>query len=330
MKKLHIFLLVCVIFNYNTIFSAKPSLNFDSNENFKIVQFTDTHITEKIETSQPVLEMIRNITYSEKPNLVVFTGDIILQNNANEKWDSINNILSKMNIPWIVVYGNHEEDYETKRPQLTQLLMQYPLCLNSKTKNVEGESNFVLRILDNKKQTAALIYSIDTHSYSKVKYIKGYGWVQFSQLNWYRQQSAYYTKKNKQVPLPALAFLHIPLPEYREMADAKNEKLIGTKNEKVASGALNSGLFAQLIAAGDVMGVFCGHDHNNDYIGEYQGIALGYGRFGLTTPCWYGNMNAGARVILLKQGKRTFDTWINSNGNLENKCTFPDSFSTYN
>lgn len=330
MKKLNIFLLVCVIFNYNTIFSAKPSLNFDSNENFKIVQFTDTHITEKIETSQPVLEMIRNISYSEKPNLVVFTGDIILQNNANEKWDSINNILSKMNIPWIVVYGNHEEDYETKRPQLTQLLMQYPLCLNSKTKNVEGESNFVLRILDNKKQTAALIYSIDTHSYSKVKDIKGYGWVQFSQLNWYRQQSAYYTKKNKQVPLPALAFLHIPLPEYREMADAKNAKLIGTKNEKVASGALNSGLFAQLIAAGDVMGVFCGHDHNNDYIGEYQGIALGYGRFGLTTPCWYGNMNAGARVIVLKQGKRSFDTWINSNGNLENKCTFPDSFSTYN
>ena len=185
-------------------------------------------------------------------------------------------------------------------------------------------------ILDDNKKTAALIYCFDSHSYSKVKGIKGYGWIQLSQLNWYREQSAKYTSKNNQTPLPALAFLHIPLPEYREMADAKNAKLIGIKNEKVASGALNSGLFAQLVAGGDVMGVFCGHDHNNDYIGKYQGIALGYGRFGLSTPCWYKNMTAGARVIVLKQGKRSFDTWINTFGKIEHKCTFPDSFTTEN
>lgn len=330
MKKLSIIILLCLIFNQNVVFGAKPSLKFNSNGDFKIVQFTDTHITDKIETSQPVFELIRIVIEAEKPDMVVFTGDIVLQDNAKEKWDSIDNILSKQQLPWIVVFGNHEEDYDTKRPQLTQLLMRYPRCLNSRTKNVEGESNFILPILDNNRKAAALIYGFDTHSYSKVKGIKGYGWVQLSQLNWYRNQSANYTRKNNNTSLPAIAFIHIPLPEYSEMANAKNAKLIGIKNEKVASGALNSGLFAQLVAGGDVMGVFCGHDHNNDYIGEFQGVALGYGRFGLSTPCWYKNMTAGARVIVLKQGKRSFVSWINTFGKLEFKCTFPDSFTTDN
>ncbi len=330
MKKLSIIILFCGIFSPNPVFSAKPSLKFNSNGDFKVVQFTDTHIMDKIETSKPVFDLIRTVIESEKPDLVVFTGDVVLQNNPKEKWDSINNILSAQKLPWIVVYGNHEYDYDTKPPQITQILMQYPRCLNTNTKNVDGETNFVLPILDNNKKTAALIYCFDSHSYSKVKGIKGYGWIQLSQLNWYRQQSADYTRKNNNTPLPALAFLHIPLPEYREMADAKNAKLIGIKNEKVASGALNSGLFAQLIAGGDVMGVLCGHDHNNDYIGKYQGIALGYGRFGISTPCWYKNMTAGARVIVLKQGKRSFDTWINTFGQTEYKCTFPDSFSIDN
>lgn len=330
MKKLSIIILLCLIFNQNVVFGAKPSLKFNSNGDFKIVQFTDTHITDKIETSQPVFELIRIVIEAEKPDMVVFTGDIVLQDNAKEKWDSIDNILSKQQLPWIVVFGNHEEDYDTKRPQLTQLLMRYPHCLNSRTKNVEGESNFILPILDNNRKAAALIYCFDTGSYSKVKGIKGYGWVQLSQLNWYSNQSANYTRKNNNTSLPAIAFIHIPLPEYSEMANAKNAKLIGIKNEKVASGALNSGLFAQLVAGGDVMGVFCGHDHNNDYIGEFQGIALGYGRFGLSTPCWYKNMTAGARVIVLKQGKRSFVSWINTFGKLEFKCTFPDSFTTDN
>ena len=326
MKKIKTIILICVLFNPILMFSAKPSLYFNSIGDFKIVQFTDTHITNKTETSQPVFELIRIVIETEKPDLVVFTGDIVMQNNPKEMWDSIDNILSILQLPWMVVYGNHEEDYDTKRPQLTQLLMQYPRCLNSKTKNVEGESNFILPILDNNEKVSALIYCFDSHSYSKINNIKGYGWIQFSQLNWYRVQSANFTRKNNQIPLPVIAFLHIPLPEYSEMADSKNAKLIGIKNEKVASGVLNSGLFAQFIAGGDVMGVFCGHDHNNDYIGEFQGIALGYGRFGLSTPCWYKNMTAGARVIVLKQAKRSFDTWINSFGKLEYKCSFPDSF----
>ena len=33
-----------------------------------------------------------------------------------------------------------------------------------------------------------------------------------------------------------------------------------------------------LIHSGDVIGLFVGHDHANDYVNEYEGLYIGYGR----------------------------------------------------
>jgi len=57
-----------------------------------------------------------------------------------------------------------------------------------------------------------------------------------------------------------------------------------------------------------VLGVFVGHDHNNDCAADMFGICLAYGRrsgFGA-----YGSVPLGARVIELTDGRREFDSWI--------------------
>jgi hypothetical protein len=80
-----------------------------------------------------------------------------------------------------------------------------------------------------------------------------------------------------------------------------------------------------MLECGDVMGIFVGHDHENDYIGSYHGIALAYGRFsgGRNT---YGSLTRGARVIVLKENKREFDTWIREKGgNVLYPCTYNNS-----
>lgn len=42
--------------------------------------------------------------------------------------------------------------------------------------------------------------------------------------------------------------------------------------------AINTGIGAAMIQAGDVMATFVGHiDHVNDYLVSYQGLVLGYG-----------------------------------------------------
>ena len=72
--------------------------------------------------------------------------------------------------------------------------------------------------------------------------------------------------------MPALAFFHIPLPEYNEAARTENAILRGTRMEEACAPKLNTGMFAAMKEAGDVMGMFVGHDHDNDYAVMWKGI----------------------------------------------------------
>ena len=75
----------------------------------------------------------------------------------------------------------------------------------------------------------------------------------------------------------------------------------------------------------DIMGIFVGHDHDNDYAGCLQGICLAYGR--KTGFESYGSMEQGARVINLKEGKREFDSCIiTGEGKILNQFHYPKSF----
>lgn len=63
---------------------------------------------------------------------------------------------------------------------------------------------------------------------------------------------------------------------------------MGRKDEDVCCQGLNTGLLAamreelvqqlQMRCRGNILGVFAGHDHCDDYIVDYEGILLGYGR----------------------------------------------------
>jgi hypothetical protein len=113
---------------------------------------------------------------------------------------------------------------------------------------------------------------------------------------------------------------------FNEAATNEDAILIGTRMEKACSPDLNTGMFTAMREGGDVMGIFCGHDHDNDYATMYHGILLAYGRFtGGNTE--YNHLRNGGRVIILKEGKRTFDTYIHvRGGNILNRATYPTSF----
>jgi hypothetical protein len=143
-------------------------------------------------------------------------------------------------------------------------------------------------------------YTSDSEKYGN------YAWIDSSQINWYREQSRAYTVKNNGQPLPALAFFHIGLPEYQNLQLRK--EIYGNFGENGGFPKINSGMFSAMIESGDVMGVFVGHDHDNDYIGQEFGIALAYGR--VSGHDAYGDLERGARIIELQEGKRKFDTWI--------------------
>ena len=164
------------------------------------------------------------------------------------------------------------------------------------------------------KKEAALIYCMDSNKYPINKGYMGHdAWFDFSQVNWYRQESKQWKERNDGKAIPSLAFFHIPLPEYAEVFENSEIEPIGVKNEKVCCPVINTGMFAAMVQQGDVMGTFVGHDHVNDFVASQYGLALGYGRFsgGSNT---YGNLLHGARIIVLEEGKRQFSTWIRLKG----------------
>lgn len=75
---------------------------------------------------------------------------------------------------------------------------------------------------------------------------------------------------------PALAYFHIPIPEYNAVL-MNPSTMVGEKQETICSASVNSGLFTSLVEAGDVKATFVGHDHVNDYCGNLLGIQLCYG-----------------------------------------------------
>lgn len=113
---------------------------------------------------------------------------------------------------------------------------------------------------------AALLFFFDSQmGFHPKTYLGAYEWISFSQIDWYRKLSSRLTKSNKGIPLPALAFFHIPLPEYKEVVG--KETTMGSQNDPVSSSDLNSGLYTAIIENKEVMGIFVGHDQNNNFIG---------------------------------------------------------------
>jgi predicted phosphodiesterase len=320
-------LLVLLLAAGNVFGNTPPKLRFHANGEFKIVQFTDTHISIAGQTYLTSYDIIRNVIALEKPDLVILTGDIITEENPAEGYQRLSKIFSDAAIPWAVVFGNHESEKSFTRRQLAGLVEKLPGCLNKDVGGISGNSNFILEISGTEKKAKALLYCLDSNDYSKLKpRVDGYGWFDSSQIEWYRKKSRKYTALNNGSPLPALAFFHIPLMEYTQAIHQKDAVIFGVRNEDECAADVNSGMFTAMLESGDVMGTFVGHDHINDYITVFHTIALAYGRVSkiMKSP---EDPLAGGRVIVLKEGKREFNTWIReSNGQKVLSCSYPASF----
>ena len=89
--------------------------------------------------------------------------------------------------------------------------------------------------------------------------------------------------------IPSMVFQHIPLPEYKKCRNV-------TLKERICSPEKNVGEFELLRDNGKVMAVFCGHDHKNDFVGQVDGIDLGYTPSG-GFACYGPGAERGGRLL---------------------------------
>jgi len=294
-----------------TSFAQRPVLKFKDHK-FKIVQFTDLHWSseaDKAARNDSTQTLMRNVIEIEHPDLVVLTGDIVVSRGAAKCWQNVIKPMVDAQVPFAVTFGNHDTETDLSKQAMLELLQnnKFNVTYNAE-KNLSGVGNCSLPILSSDgKVMPWAIYLFDSHAYTNDSTLGHYDWIKIDQIQWYRRQSAEYKSKNGKT-IPALAFFHIPLPEFEEVR--KQKSTIGSIEESVASPRINSGLFASFVEMGDVMGTFVGHDHNNDYTGIWYNICLGFGRKTGYPAAYKEILPRGARIIELYENEKKFDTHI--------------------
>lgn len=288
----------------------KSDIKFREDGTFKIVQFSDLH--EYKEQNEKTIKLMNEILDEEKPDFVVITGDCIQgyfcrsKDAARKAIDNIALQIEKRKIPWAVALGNHDCEFSSaNRKYQMKTYMTYEHNLSQCHSAAIGRAgDYNILIKDSKGQKPIFnIFMLDSGDYC----FRGYSYINKVQVYWYELVSSYLEKRYRK-KIPSLMFFHIPLQQQKIVG---NGKFIGEKNEKECIQGKDKKLFNAIKKMGNVIGVFCGHDHTNNYHGTLDGITFGYGSFlGYNAPAEKG-FKRGARVIILDEKDTTqFKTYV--------------------
>ena len=310
------------------------------NGKFKIMQITDTHYIAGDARSKRSYDAVTEIIESERPDFLIHTGDIISDGNPSHKIDAIASlkeilsVASDHQVPFAVALGNHDGQFGVSRHDIFEEIKKLPYNINRGIEGIYGDSNDIITLVPEKGGAPKwAFYLFDSGDSTSLKNIGGwsYDYVHFDQIGWYRQWSERLRKMNGDVPVPALAFMHIPVPEYIDsLHDGEghfHRLMKGNLGEEPCPPYINSGLFTSMKEMDDVKALVCGHDHDNDYAMKWKEMFLLFGRFSGGDTVYNHLKPNGARIFEFTEDNTTFRSWIHEKGgNITQNLVFPDSF----
>lgn len=318
---------ILLLFNLST--AQTSGLRFNDEGRFKIAQFTDMHLTlgqgeYRDAQAEKTFARLRRVVLEEKPDLLVFTGDIVTEGVASRSWNRLIDTLNMHKVPFCVMFGNHDPEREMSRAEMSAVITSSPYSLNKLDSDKELADMELEVGSSSGDDVPFVIYCMDSHDYSTIEGVGGYGWFELEQIEWLRNSCNNRTINNGGKPVNSMAFFHICLMEYESAwADGDNPR-VGRRAENECPAALNTGMFAAMVQTGSVMGIFVGHDHDNDYVVAEKGVALGYGRFS-GDDTTYNNLRPGVRLISVQEGRRAFESWIlEDDGRVADRMLFED------
>lgn len=316
---------------------TKCTLRFEKTGKFRILMVSDIHGGAGYAREKTVRAM-QALVDAAKPQLVILGGDIAgpgMIHVENEKQlhdllDDISSPMEKAGIPWAHVYGNHDDNFGLSNAQQQVVYESYPHCVSKAgPENVSGVGNYVLPIFDDAGEKILFnVFCLDSHG-GMMEFRKQFGipedakffhanpitcsnseCVYFDQIMWYWKTSEM-LENYAGNRIPALMFLHIPLPEHGIVAMKRSDcKFEGNQLDDVECSPLNTGLFAACLQRGDVKGIFCGHVHENDYVGQYGGIKLGFDGYMSYHACHKNEIRGGRVFEISADEPEKFTTYM--------------------
>lgn len=110
-----------------TIAQNKMNLRFNTFGEFKIIQFTDTHVNTSKEKNLGIFEYLKKNIETEKPDLAVVTGDIVKENDPQKGYMMFVSLFQEISVTWVMVFGNHDSENNLSRKDLAQFLQSNPV-----------------------------------------------------------------------------------------------------------------------------------------------------------------------------------------------------------
>ncbi len=262
----------------------------DRDRPLRVLQLTDTHFHPSDSTDRTAT-LIRGLVDREKPDLVIHTGDFV-NNDARGpvEWKALE-IMNGLGVPWTLCFGNHDYPVNHGAGSLTLDSIQKRIAhgLQGHLDAATGRHycyRYDLLAGAGVKPAASLFFF-------QVGYAEGDRKISLPQLEWFERQVA--ADEDREVDAPITVFVHIPLLEHHKLFE--RGPVAGVKAENVCFDSDTGESFKRFAGSNRVVGVFCGHDHVNNFHGDWEGTDLVYGRVsgwgGYGPPDW----QRGGRLI---------------------------------
>jgi predicted MPP superfamily phosphohydrolase len=285
---------------------------------FHILQIADIHLGENSwtnwgpEQDRKTWIALDRLILSERPDLIVLSGDQITANNvdanATAYYLQLGHSLNTFGIPWALIFGNHDDapfekgdangtryPAKTSRRKLLEAHRDFDLSLTLPgPESVTGVTNYWLDIFlpdiddDDDKQrakVAARVLLLDSGGGTLTEQIDT------TQLDWYLDT------RPLDLNTPVVAFQHIP-SSVQDFA-FESTQCKGLQDDGIAGLDNDAGIVEALSDAENVHFLAVGHNHGNDYCCRHTpSLHLCFGRH--SGYGGYGRWDRGARVYQLR------------------------------
>ena len=283
------------------------ALSFREDGTFRVLQVSDPQ--DLVHPRRAMLKMLDAAYDAFSPDLVLFTGDNTLGNHLLDvgpfRIQSVRNSdftlrqmrralkrillpVDQRNVPFAMIYGNHDDMNDVTKEAQFALYRAYSSCLpmNETDPAVDCDTYHIpIRTRDGK--TAWNLWLLDSAWNDET----GQYWkIREETVQWYARTSASLAEENGGTPVPSLMFMHVPLPQTKDLlipcAETEpgamwdgvrfvrldSEKASGVLGESISAGEDPFGLYEAVRRRGDVRAFVFGHDHRNCFDGVSDGM----------------------------------------------------------
>lgn len=243
-----------------------PSFYVDSNGDFTVLQFSDTHlISGNTKKDEKTFDAMRKTIIEEYPNLVVISGDMIEGNNNNNKFnkrtalEAVGKFFENLAQYWAYVPGNNDGEMCGTSDDVAAFLSQYSYCILADEEDLTGATQYVIDLKNTDGKTVHSLVFMDSLARDENN---KYDYMKEDQVEWAKRVLA--EKKEENADIKCSFFFHMNTPNFAN--SGKNGAAYSDEYNPVPSDFYegidgNAALDSVLTQSGCVGLVSIGHIH---------------------------------------------------------------------